>query len=456
MLEKILFKKIELWVVILLTITGLIGTVLFSFTVWYGTKGAERYQSLTNITIEIAKFPFTLIKVFDRSVMGASDLSVDQRFGNDAGLQFFTEKNPEAGYVLLNRFDGDLRMSVSELIDVAAQKIVHRWTYDVDPVWAQSKLHSNLIHFRIDYPTNRFRGHAFVLKDGSIIAHGSASPLFKIDACSRLQWVQDEDLFHHSTEMGPDGNLWVPVHLEPKQVDIGIPDTFFDDGIAKVSPSGKVLFSKSVAQILDDNNLDPLVFGIGNEQNTDPIHLNDIQPVMADGPYWKTGDLFISARNQSLIFLYRPSENKVLWYKVGPWMSQHDVDIIDDERIGVFNNNSRRVGNDYTVAGSNTEVVYNFRTNTTETPFQAGFEKLELRTFSSGSGDFVGETGSELLVEESDNGRLVQFDPSGNVSWQYVNRAKDGKLYLLNWTKSVTREVGDAVRKAVREARCDG
>lgn len=207
---------------------------------------------------------------------------------------------------------------------------------------------------------------------------------------------------------------------------------------------------------MDDNNLAPLVFGIGNEQNTDPIHLNDIQPVMADGPYWKTGDLFISARNQSLIFLYRPSENKVLWYKVGPWMSQHDVDIIDDERIGVFNNNSRRVGNDYTVAGSNTEVVYNFRTNTTETPFQAGFEKLELRTFSSGSGDFVGETGSELLVEESDNGRLVQFDPSGNVSWQYVNRAKNGKLYLLNWTKSVTREVGDAVRKAVREARCDG
>ena len=456
MFEKIFFKKIELWIVFLVVLLGLIGTVLFSFTVWYGTKGAERYQSLTKISIEIAKFPFTLIKVIDRTVLNTSDLKLEQRFGNDAGLKFFTDKDPSAGYVLLNRFDGDLRMSVSELIDVAAQEVVHRWTYDVDPIWAQSTLHSRLVHFRIDYRTARFRGLAFALKDGSIVAHGSASPLFKIDVCGQLQWIQDEDLFHHSTEMGPDGNLWIPVHLEPKHARLGSDDTFFDDGIAQVSPSGEVLYTKSVVEILDDNGLDALVFGLGQEKLNDPIHLNDIQPVMADGPFWKKGDLFLSARNLSLVLLYRPSENKVLWHKIGPWLSQHDVDIIDNERIGVFNNNSRRVFNYYKVDGSNDEVIYNFRTDTTETPFQAAFKHLQVRTFTSGSGDFVGEGPRELLVEETDHGRLIQFDRSGNVIWQYINRASDGRLYLLNWSRSISRDVGDSIRQAVEEARCDG
>jgi len=453
MFEKILFKKIELWIVLLFTIIGLIGSVLFSFTVWYGAKGAERYKPLTEMAIQIARMPMTIVKVIDRSLLGTSDMSLEQRFENDSGLMFFTEKDPKAGYVLLNRHDGDLNVSVSELIDLATQEIVHRWIYDVDPIWAQSDLKSNLFHFRIDYTTARFRGLAIALKDGSIVAHGSATPLFKIGICSKLQWMQDEDLFHHSIELGPKGNFWVPIHIEPKRVSIGTSDTFFDDGIAQVSPSGEVLYSKSVVQILDDNNLDAYVFGAGNEKNVDPIHLNDIQPVLEDGPFWKKGDLFLSLRNQSLVLLYRPSENKVLWHKIGPWLSQHDVDIIDTNRIGVFNNNSRRISNDYTVDGANDEVVYNFQTGKTETPFRAGFKKLAIRTYSSGSGDFVGN--SELLVEETDHGRLVQFDRSGKVSWQYVNRARNGKLYLLNWSKSVSREVGDSIRKMVNEAQCE-
>ena len=73
----------------------------------------------------------------------------------------------------------------------------------------------------------------------------------------------------------------------------------------------------------------------------DPLHLNDIQPVMTDGPYWKRGDVFFSIRYKSMIILYRPSTNKIIWKGVGHSAGQHDVDILDDHRISIFNNNEK-------------------------------------------------------------------------------------------------------------------
>ena len=53
---------------------------------------------------------------------------------------------------------------------------------------------------------------------------------------------------------------------------------FFDDAITKVSKEGKILYQKSVSQILLDNKLEHLVFS-NYVFHGDPIHLNDIQPV---------------------------------------------------------------------------------------------------------------------------------------------------------------------------------
>ena len=49
-----------------------------------------------------------------------------------------------------------------------------------------------------------------------------------------------------------------------------------------------------------------------DKYSKDPLHLNDIEPVLYDGNYMKKGDLLLSVRNISLIILYRPSNNKIL------------------------------------------------------------------------------------------------------------------------------------------------
>ena len=56
-----------------------------------------------------------------------------------------------------------------------------------------------------------------------------------------------------------------------------------------------------------------------------------------DGKFWKSGDVFLSLRNQSMILLYRPSTNKIIWKGTGPFFRQHDVDVLNDHKISIFN-----------------------------------------------------------------------------------------------------------------------
>ena len=65
---------------------------------------------------------------------------------------------------------------------------------------------------------------------------------------------------------------------------------YLDDVITKVSADGEILFQKSVSNILIENNLKFLLFQSGgNNFNNDPIHLNDIEPVLSDGHVLETG-----------------------------------------------------------------------------------------------------------------------------------------------------------------------
>ena len=55
---------------------------------------------------------------------------------------------------------------------------------------------------------------SFATEDGGLIFQ-SYSPLVKIDACSRLVWINDEDLFDHSIERDDSGMFWIETDQEP-------------------------------------------------------------------------------------------------------------------------------------------------------------------------------------------------------------------------------------------------
>ena len=137
---------------------------------------------------------------------------------------------------------------------------------------------------------------------------------------------------------------------------------YYDDAIVKLSSDGEIIFEKSVAQIFIENGLEYLLFSVGNTSfNSDPIHLNDIQPVNFDGKFWKKGDVFLSLRLQSMVLLYRPLTNEIIWKGTGPFFHQHDVDILDNQRISIFNNNSKNFADGNFVDEHNEVIIYDLR-----------------------------------------------------------------------------------------------
>lgn len=457
-MEKFLFKKIELWLVVLILVLGLLGTVFFGMAVQYYADGGNRFPGLKPIIGGVVEFPAKVVKVL---LDGGSDNSAleadEQRFGDEKGFMFNYQPSsrPDLGYLLLNRYDGDLTMSVSELVDLNSQETIHQWKFDVDPAFSQSSYESVLGHWKIDHKTTRFKNdHAFLMPDGRVMAHSAYSPLVVSSICSKASLFKDGALYTHSMEMDSGGNYWVGKFLDPKTVSIGT-NKFHDDAMAQLSPNGETLFEKSIVSILDENSLGYLIYGRGLSVD-DPIHINDIQPVLQDGSFWKKGDVFVSIRHQSMVFLYRPSSNQIMWHKIGPWIHQHDVDILDDHRIAIFDNDARLNGySEWIVGKANNEYIYDFKTDTLSTPYRDAFIALDIRTPIEGRGEIL--PSGEIFVEESTAGRLLQFSADSEVIWQYINRAaSNGKVYRLNWSRLISREYGDRVRKIIEKEKCDG
>lgn len=193
------------------------------------------------------------------------------------------------------------------------------------------------------------------------------------------------------------------------------------------------------------------VYG-GSSMSENPIHLNDIQPVLEDGPHWKKGDLFLSLRSPSLVMLYRPSTNKILWHRVGPWSHQHDVDILDDHRISIYNNNSAEYSG-YRKAFDTVEVmIYDFDNDQITSPWHDALEKLDVRAETAGLSTIL--PNNELFIEEQNYGRLLHITQDGDVVWEYVNRAKMGRVFRVGWNRLLSREQGDKLAATLAKASC--
>ena len=271
---------------------------------------------------------------------------------------------------------------------------------------------------RIDHSPVRFQyNHPILFEDGSLTS--MYGPVFKLDFCSNLQWINDEENFHHSQMVNHEGNIWIGGTMSPKSKYLKQYATkdFVDDSIIKINTDGKILFNKSVTKILIDNNLVDENIALSH----DPIHINDIEPVFNDTEYWKRGDLFLSLRHQSAIIHYRPSNNKVINYIVGPFSQQHDVDIISDKEISLFNNNNTFSNNKYSEI-----IIYDFKKKIFRKLFN---EQLQKENFKSQSGGVhhIFQDGS-LMVEEQNHGRIIMLNNKGEKEWEFVNTDKNGDI----------------------------
>ncbi len=439
-----MFKKIEIWILYLVILISILGIIFSAVLVRQGIEGRTSFGAfsikfLTDPMVYLSRIPEQVVIYIFKPNQNRLDDPWDEKRPYWDVSRFEGKGLDKEAYMLLSRYDGDLEESIVEIIDLRNFETLHTWNPDID------KIHSSIDTENPEFKNLRrdknnfiyLINHPFITDDGGLIFQ-SASPLLKIDSCSDLVWMNSEERFHHSLEKDFEGNFWVPTHIYPYSIDkkiVGIDeDNYLDDGITKISPKGETLYKKSVAEIFIENKLDYLLFSVGDMGfDYDPIHLNDIHPVLKDGPYWKRGDIFLSLRHQSMIILFRPSTNKIIWLDTGSFYHQHDVDILDDQRISIFNNNSKDFFNGDQVDGYNEVLIYNFESQKYEKYLNNSLIENEVKTIKNGKSQIL--PNDDLIIEEFEAGRILYFNSDGSLRWQFINSSSEKNIYTIGWSR---------------------
>jgi hypothetical protein len=434
-----MYKKIEIWILYLVLVFVFISYIVFGALVRREImKGSyiPIISPISKIALFIAEIPKNFksaIKYKTSSIHKVKDRYPDYSSG-------FTGEPNRIGnkYILIARFDGNLNQSVVDLIDLNTFKTLHTWNPNYNEIFSEivsegQPIWSNLM---INYHEGRMLGKSpMLLQNGDLLIRGQASPLMKIDKNSNLIIALHDQIYHHSIEKDIDGNFWVCVRYPSNESLKDYSDDIKDEGIRKVSPEGEILFDMPLGEIFIENKMSRSIINRGDldKINSDLYHINDIQPVDFDSRYWKKGDLFFSLREQSKIYLYRPSTNKIIHVIDGPFYYQHDVDVIDESRISIFNNNLNKSYKGRRVDHSNQVIIYNFELNKFTIYNEEGLLNNKVKTITAGQSEIMPD--GDLFVEESNYGRILYFDSNDSLRWVYMNKSEVGEAYKLGWSR---------------------
>tara|TARA_B100001248_G_scaffold136505_1_gene102455 strand:+ start:215 stop:1564 length:1350 start_codon:yes stop_codon:yes gene_type:complete len=433
-MKNFLFKKVELWVV------GVLLLIFFVSIIFIAGVLRDAYLSknkspelLRNFFVGVSEIPKNVYRVSRHFIKDTNKPPILNRHKKKEKLKYFLNFKRNA-LLVLPRYDHHLSRSIVEIIDLYDFKVLHTYKHDIDEMNKKVQNIKEFPRINIDNAPIRFRYmHPVILKDGSLISD-SSGPLFKIDLCSNLLWINDEEVFHHSKELNHENDIWSVGYLNPTSrlmKNIIFKDVN-DDAIIKINTDGKIIYKKSVNEILIENKKGDMVNRLG--LNNDPIHINDIEPALFNSKYWNKGDVFISSRFLSAIIHFRPSTNEVINFLTGPFSQQHDVDIISDKEISIFNNNNFISHEEYSEI-----IIYDFEKKEYKKMFNDQLLKENFKTYSEGL-SHIFEDGS-LIVEEQNHGRLILFNKEGYKEWEFVNKDINGDIGITHWIRVIEDEL---------------
>lgn len=285
------------------------------------------------------------------------------------------------------------------------------------------------------------------LEDGSIVFNVAHKGLVKLDRCGMVVWTVNK-MTHHSVFLANDGTFWVPSqihHAKTLERFPGREPHFLEDRILNVSEEGKIIREISFLKLLFDSGLYGLLASSGELATNnggftsyEPTHINDIEVFSEESqkshPNIKPGDLLVSSRNLNLLIAFDPVTLEVRWWQMGPWLRQHDPDILPNGRISIFNNNpDHRSGRLF--GGSNIMEI-DPATRAITVTYPKGNSDI-FYTEIMGTHQYL--PNRNLLITESREGRVFEVTERGEIVWEYVNRFDEDEVGLVEGAQRYDR-----------------
>ena len=434
-----MFKKFFTYPVFLILFLSIIGAMGFGSLLRHHYIGGEKLQSLQEIAVTIAEvLPNTKKILFNSSSLLAKNRAKFKDY--KAGFNFKNKKELDILF-LLNYTNPSNKKHEINLIDLQTYKSIFKYKFDYE-LFTKIKSENNEKLKKYITDDNFVLRSTFLTKDINFISITTGDIIVKFSpATNDIVWFNDEYNFHHTFYVNEiEKYIWAIGCSKNSKLDKKyLSRDFCDDSVIKIDlDTGKIIEEISVTQIMIDEGIHNHLFvGRIDKSVPDPLHINDVEEVISDTNFTNKGNLFVSLGHTNMILLINPSTKKILWKLHDKLFHQHDVDIINNDEIAIFNNN-RIITNKDKVYKNNEINVYNFTSNELSSPYDKILNENEIRTVNQGLMEIT-EYG--VLVEEQNSGRYIFFEKNGKVIFEYLNKSEDNSdVYQVHWSRLITNK----------------
>jgi hypothetical protein len=321
-------------------------------------------------------------------------------------------------------------------------EVVHEWQLPFSMVWDESAAVQDPQPDSLIYLEK-----ARLLPDGDLLALYVAigtSPwglgLVRLNQDSEVVWKYLQQA-HHDFDVGEDGRIYAlsheirtdkvagHEHLAPPRI---------DDYVVVLSPEGeelkKVWLLGALANSPYATMLSTVPWYIG-EGKGDYLHTNSIDVIEGDLaarlPFAAPGQVLLSLREIGAIALLDLEREQIVWALRGPWLRQHDADLLPDGQMLLFDNEGAYGGKSRILEFDPTtlEITWSYAGDD-EHGFYSRVRSAQERL-----------PNGNTLITESDGGRLFEVSTEGEIVWEYLNPERGGDagelIPIVSWGQRI-------------------
>jgi hypothetical protein len=334
------------------------------------------------------------------------------------------EYHPELAFNGMTIYTSMGSFPTAQLISMDG-KVVHEWKLPFGKAWENSeggntKSLEERMHWR----------RVQLCPNGDLIAIYNVlgeTPygvgMVKLDKDSNLIWKYDGRV-HHDFSIDHAGKIYGLTHdlrktKSPAAPHLKVP--MLEDFVTVISPEGKELKRIPILEAFAKSKFNYCINTIESNSKGDHTHTNDVEVITEafaqHHKFCSAGDVMISLRNPSILAIMNLEREEIVWAARGMWQEQHDPDVLDNGNILIFDNQGNKG-----LYGMSRILEWNPATNNVEWCYD-GNEQEPFQSTSRGCEQLL--PNGNLLITESNNGRLVEVTRDKKIAWEYHNPHRD-------------------------------
>jgi hypothetical protein len=284
--------------------------------------------------------------------------------------------------------------------------------------------------------------HPYLSQEGILTYIIPWNDLISVDIKTGQEKWRVHGAFHHSIEVETNGDFWVCGAVDPGSIpsqnskNHHCNKLFEDQALVKVSQSGKILQLISVADLILKSGLEYLLYGLSNPNvNLDPIHLNQITPILSDSGVFKKGQILVSLRNLSTILLVDPESHSIVWHCSGKWMNQHCVMHGGPSTFTLLDNHSFVNGEHWLNSDWKTRAItHNIETGESAEILVNGESPINF--YIPIEGRLIDVNCGNWLIEDCLQGTIMIFS-NQKLVFKWSNLYQDGTVGITSWSRYI-------------------